>query len=963
MIWRGVVIGAIVGWVFGLVVGFGFGGFGLVVGGLAGLVAGAWLRAAVRKEIASALADFQPYPAEAEYREANAQPAAAPPAPPQPPEEEFKPEPPLREAMPEIAAPREPQISEPAPEPAPAPVEFEPAEPRYAGREYEPIESVTDKWAEAFRNWLLGGNTIVRVGLIILFIGLSFLARYAASIGLFPLELRLALVAVAGVILLVVGFRKREARPTFALALQGTGVAVLYLTVFSASRLFELIPFLPAFGFMILFCALGCSLALLQNSRGMALASFAGGFAVPIVLGGESDTPLVLFSYYTILNLAILVIAWRRSWRSLNLLGFFVSFGMATVWGMTSYEQQHYAMTQGFLAATVVIYLATAVLYAHNTPGKLGNVADGTLLFGTAVAGFGLQAGLVRPFEYGSAFSALAFGALYLAATALTMRNKDKGMRVLNECMIAIGVGFVTLAVPLALDVKWTSAAWALEGAGAFWVGIRQARWMARLFGLVLQAVAALILLTSLGPNISAVPLANPQFLGNALIAIVLFATAWWLRKPLPHSGSDLGWAYSKAEHGLKELAFLAGFVFTCLAILAEITRLLPPSRADEWGTPVFQYDIQALLMLVSLLVAMWCFNQLGQRKQWRVATWPGRVSLPLIIIVFLAQVGLGRPVLHTPDWIIWFIALGLHVHLMHSYDGELEESGKTNPGPWTLANHAGTVWLLTAMLADCLHLGIDEAHLWDTSWAGVVFVVSGIAALALLTGWAGRAASMENKDALRWPLRRCAAAYYWAAALPLAALVYFGALGTAFFAAGVTDPLPYIPFLNPVDLSVGLALVVLAQWRRMLSLSIRPFGGSEIVLGKNGIVGSAILLFVLINSIWLRTAYHWLGVDWSALALFESFVVQTGLAILWTLLAMGLMMFAYKRKTRIVWISGAVLLAVVVVKLVLIDLSNAGGWERIVTFIGVGTLMLIIGYFFPLPPRATDQIAQESQA
>ena len=44
---------------------------------------------------------------------------------------------------------------------------------------------------------------------------------------------------------------------------------------------------------------------------------------------------------------------------------------------------------------------------------------------------------------------------------------------------------------------------------------------------------------------------------------------------------------------------------------------------------------------------------------------------------------------------------------------------------------------------------------------------------------------------------------------------------------------------------------------------------------------------------------------------------------------------------------------AVVVAKLFLIDLSNIGGIERIVSFIGVGILMLVIGYVAPLPPKS----------
>jgi len=46
----------------------------------------------------------------------------------------------------------------------------------------------------------------------------------------------------------------------------------------------------------------------------------------------------------------------------------------------------------------------------------------------------------------------------------------------------------------------------------------------------------------------------------------------------------------------------------------------------------------------------------------------------------------------------------------------------------------------------------------------------------------------------------------------------------------------------------------------------------------------------------------------------------------------------------------------VVVAKLVLVDMSKVEGVARIIAFIGVGLLMLLIGYFVPLPPRKDEQ-------
>ena len=91
------------------------------------------------------------------------------------------------------------------------------------------------------RNWLFGGNPVLRIGAVLLFLGLAFLLRYATEGMVVPVELRYAGVAAAAVALLGLGWWLRHRREGYALILQGTGIAVLYLTVFAAMRLHPLI--------------------------------------------------------------------------------------------------------------------------------------------------------------------------------------------------------------------------------------------------------------------------------------------------------------------------------------------------------------------------------------------------------------------------------------------------------------------------------------------------------------------------------------------------------------------------------------------------------------------------------------------------------------------------------------------------------------------------------------------------
>ena len=94
----------------------------------------------------------------------------------------------------------------------------------------------------ALKKFLLGGNTVVRVGVIVLFFGVSFLLKFASEHIEIPIEARLIGVAIGALVMLAIGWRLRLSRPDYGLILQGGAIGVLYLTVFVTFRLYQLLP-------------------------------------------------------------------------------------------------------------------------------------------------------------------------------------------------------------------------------------------------------------------------------------------------------------------------------------------------------------------------------------------------------------------------------------------------------------------------------------------------------------------------------------------------------------------------------------------------------------------------------------------------------------------------------------------------------------------------------------------------
>jgi uncharacterized membrane protein len=166
----------------------------------------------------------------------------------------------------------------------------------------------------------------------------------------------------------------------------------------------------------------------------------------------------------------------------------------------------------------------------------------------------------------------------------------------------------------------------------------------------------------------------------------------------------------------------------------------------------------------------------------------------------------------------------------------------------------------------------------------------------------------------------------------------------------GDPSPLPYIPLANPLDLTLALALAALVMWARHFA----PI--PERVLYRW--IGAGV--FVALNGVVIRAAHHWGDIPWRLSALLASKPLQAALTLTWTATALALMYTATKRKLRPLWMLGAALLAVVVVKLFAVDLGALSGLPRVVAFLGVGVLLLVIGFLSPLPPAGNETVAND---
>jgi uncharacterized membrane protein len=937
-------LGLIVGALAGAAVGQGAGAFvGAIVGLVAGIIVGAQ-RKGIRQRIDAleqrvvtlearfALAAQVSQAAQAES--SDAQGAAAAPVSYVPPAATVEPLSPAQAGV--ASAALASARSELEAEPAAVPAEVLPV--RHGGKPASAAPSDTSPGIPpipsaprpAWLAWIIGGNTLARIGVLLLFIGVGFLLKYASEHVHVPVELRLAGVAAGAIALLIVGWRLRLRRGAYAMILQGGAVGLLYLTVFAALRLYAVLPSWATIILLLLIAALSSALAVLQDAIALAVIGIVGGFLAPILTSTNSGDHVLLFSYYALLNAAIFGIAWFKSWRSLNLLGFVFTFIVGTLWGVTRYRPENFSTTEPFLILFFLFYVGIAVLYALRRGVELRNPIDATLVFGTPLVAAALQSALVRHIPFGMALSALAISAVYLVLARVLFSRLGEGMRLPAESFLGLGVIFATLAIPLALDARWTSASWALEGAAMLWAGLRQRRWQVRAFGMLLQLGAGVafgrgIMLWSASGTASTVPLLNSDFVGATLLGLAGLYSAWilWLDRAL----------LRPAEPIASPLLFAWGCAWWLAAGSREIVRWVPGEMQSA-----------ALVAFLALSAAAFAFAE--RRLSWPMARFPALALLPLLLAIAIGGAAPPRSWLtHLfahGGFAAWPLAVLIQIALLRRFDRATPLAGAWNipMGVW----HAGTLWLLVLLGAHELSWAARTIGDGDGIWM--------IAPWGLMPAFGLLAVSRWNESA-SWPIATHRRAYLLIGAVPLVLALAIWTLKANLAGDGDPLPLPYLPLFNPLDITQAVAFVAVATWLAAL----RRFDGRLFASLQPGVaIACVVFLFFWINALVLRTIHFWFDVPYDVPSLWASMLVQASFSLLWSVIALATMVLANRRRWRAVWVAGGVLLGAVVIKLFLVDLGHAGGVERIVSFIGVGLLLLLIGYLAPVPPRVSEE-------
>lgn len=335
------------------------------------------------------------------------------------------------------------------------------------------IPSATPTKAKRDVEHYIGSNIISKIGIAITIIGVGIGAQYSIEHDLISPFTRICLGYLIGLGLLGVGFRLKKAYTDFSAVLVSGAIAIMYFITYAAYTLYAMMPQTVAFALMLLFTVSTIAAAINYNRQVIAHIGLVGAYAVPFLLSNDSGDTTILYTYMTIINAGILIIAIKKYWKPLYYSSFILTWLIFSTWYVFQYEDSNHFLTFwifGFLFFITFYLIFISYKLLHQEKFKASDVL---LILSNSFIFYGLGYAALSNHQYGSqylGFFTLANAAIHLGVTLfIYIRNiADRNLFSLVAGLVFV---FVTIAIPVQLDGSWVTLLWAGEAVLLFWIG------------------------------------------------------------------------------------------------------------------------------------------------------------------------------------------------------------------------------------------------------------------------------------------------------------------------------------------------------------------------------------------------------------------------------------------------------------------------------------------------------------
>jgi uncharacterized membrane protein len=808
------------------------------------------------------------------------------------------------EARPERSAAPEPE-PEPRRGPTPVPVwRPERRTPRAPRRPREPFDLSV----------LLGARALAWTGGAVTLLGIVFFFVLAVERGWIGPVARVALGAGVSALLVAAALwlRRRFGDTYASLSAAGVGVAGFYTTLLAATALYELVPSAAAVAAAAAIATVGAVIAWRWNSETLASLGLLGAVLAPVAIAFQSDLTPLGVAFTGLVLVAATAVAVLRSWRGLHVAAVVCAAPQALVLTLDNPANTVPAVFGMWAVLAVVpvwLALRTRLTYLPATllmfSAAFGGYSAG-VLFGGNTQGYVLLA------------VALAYGA---GGTALYRRDRDTASLLWAIGLTLAAIGAASLASGATLTIVW-----AAEAAVLAWLAqrIKEPRFQ-------LAAFAWLTLAFAHGIAIDAPP--TKLFVENTE-----------------------AWRAVSSAASLAVAAGLIGFWSFVWEDRAEgfLTRMFSDLREQQ---PWIRRGGYALAGVTAVYAGSLAVVDLPSSWDWGHVLVAALWSSVAVLLVFTRLRAWGLLLLAAGIVLV----VGYDVH----YIAEVQRS-------WAFAIVAGAAFIC--------------ALVWELSF-GETVELPAVTALAASVGLAvASSAELLDGDPRAWVFLALAAGYGltgvvllrrrrdFASALGIAALAlafpasvwlldgtwlvlaWASAAAALAVLARYEDRLEY-GALAYLCFALLHTLLMEAQPNDVFVAHAHPGSGAPAVL----LVLAGVLVFARVRE-WLRTPLLWacgaLGLYAATLGILEASERaggsidtafqrgHTGVSAVWAVVGLALLILGLKR-SRALQIGGFALFGISLAKLFLYDLANLSSVTRAFSFVAVGMLIMVGGFFY----------------
>jgi uncharacterized membrane protein len=338
---------------------------------------------------------------------------------------------------------------------------------------------------------------LMRIGILVLVIGVGFFLKYSVDHGILGEQARVALSTIAGLVMLVVGTQMLGRKyQLIGQGLMGGGIATLYFSVFAAANFYGLIDPTVAFVLMAIVTALAGGLALRFDSVLVAVLGIIGGYGTPLMLESETVNYVGLYGYMLVLGLGVLWVCSRKSWPLVNYLAFVCTYALFLA-SLSNYTSADFNIVMPFLVAFFVLF--STVVFVHKVRvGEKSNLLDLLALLANTAIFSAVGFGMIDD-AFGRRWTAALSIGLAIFYTAhvyyfLIRRIADRDLLI---SFLGLAATFLAITFPLILSRQWVQASWSIQALLLMWLsGKLDSRFLKHaslvLYGIVLVRFHAL---------------------------------------------------------------------------------------------------------------------------------------------------------------------------------------------------------------------------------------------------------------------------------------------------------------------------------------------------------------------------------------------------------------------------------------------------------------------------------------